>query len=376
MESRERLLTALCHREPDRVPIDLGGIVTGITSVAHANLREYLQISGEEIIIDVIQQLVKPEEEILERFGVDTRYVYFGGSRDHQNKPLLGERYVDEWGIERREAKLHTGGSYYDIVHSPLKDATLEDLKKIEWPDPYESSRVEGLREEARRLYEETEYGVMMNMIGSIFEFTWYLRGYIELMIDLISNKRVAAYLMDKMLDFQKGLFHMALKEAGPYIDVVMVGDDISTQSAPAISLNLYREMIKPRQRELYDFIKSKTEARLFYHSCGSTRAFLPDLIDIGVDIINPVQVLAVDMDTKELKREFGRDLVFWGGIDTQRVLPFGSVKEVKDEVRRRIEDLSIGGGYVLNAVHNIQSDVPPENIVAMFEAAHEYGSY
>lgn len=376
MESRERLLTALDHREPDRVPIDLGGIVTGITSVAHANLRQYLKISGEEIIIDVIQQLVKPEEEILERFGVDTRYVYLGGSRDHQNTPLLGESYVDEWGIERRRAHLHTGGSYYDIVSSPLKEATLEDLKKREWPDPYEPSRVEGLREEAKRLYEEEKSAVIVNMIGSIFEFTWYLRGYMELMMDLLSNKRMAAYLMDKMLEFQLGLFDMALKEAGPYMDVVMVGDDISTQNAPAISLELYREMIKPRQRELYDFIKSKTEAKLFYHSCGSTRSFLPDLIDIGVDIINPVQVFAADMRPLELKREFGRDLVFWGGIDTQRVLPFGGPKEVKEEVKRRIEELAKGGGYVLNAVHNIQSDVPPENIVAMFEAAQEYGVY
>ena len=376
MTSRERLRAALNHKEPDRVPIDLGGIVTGITKVAHKNVRDYLGVKGGEIIIDMIQQLVKPEEELLRRFGVDTRYVYLTGSRDHDVKDFEMPEYVDEWGVRRRRAELHTGGAYYDIVKSPFTGFTLEELKNHTWPDPYVEGRFRDLGVEAKRLHDETEYAVMVNAIGSVFEFSWYTRGFEQFLMDLILDPDTVCYLMDRMLEFQMGLFDQILDAAGDYVDVVMVGDDIANQNGPTISPELYRKHIKPRQRKLYDLIKSKTGAKLFYHSCGGIRDFIGDLIDMGVDVINPIQVAAAGMDTAALKKEFGRDLSFWGGVDTQSVLPFGTPEDVKAEVRRRIEDLATGGGYVFNSVHNIQSDVPPENVAAMFEAALEYGFY
>lgn len=376
MTPRERLNTALDHKEPDRVPIDMGGIVTGITKVAHQNLRDYLDIPGEEIVIDMIQQLVKPEEEVLERLGVDTRYVYLTGSRDHNVDDFEKQEYVDEWGVKRRRAELKTGGAYYDIIESPFENFTLEDLKRHQWPDPYEGGRFEGLGEQVRRLREQTDYAILINAIGSVFEFTWYTRGFARFLMDLMIDQDAVCYLMDRMLEFQMGLFDQILTEAGEYVDVVMTGDDLSNQNAPTVSPELYRELVKPRQRKLCELIKSKTDAKIFYHSCGSTRDFVKDLADIGVDILNPVQVAANRMDTKELKREFGDYMSFWGAIDTQYVLPFGSPDEVREEVKRRIDDLAPGGGYVLNSVHNIQSDVPPENVIAMFETAQEYGKY
>jgi len=173
------------------------------------------------------------------------------------------------------------------------------------------------------------------------------------------------------------GFFEDFLASVGKYIQVVVGGDDLAMQEGPLISLDLYRKLIKPRQKELFSFIKKRTAAYLFYHSCGSVSQFIPDLIEVGVDILNPVQVSAKNMDTHRLKKEFGHEISFWGGgCDTQKILSFGKPEEIKGEVKRRIRDLTPGGGFVFTQVHNIQPGVPPENIVAMFEAASEYGRY
>jgi len=181
---------------------------------------------------------------------------------------------------------------------------------------------------------------------------------------------------LDIMLEFQIGQFEELLSRTGNLIDVILCGDDLATQNSPFVSLDLYRRYIKPRQKKLYDFIKTKTNAPIFYHSCGAVSSFIPELIEIGVQILNPVQVKAQGMDLGKLKKEFGKQIVFWGGIDTQYVLPFGKPSEVRDEVRRRIDELAPGGGYVLAAVHNIQADVPPKNIITMFEEAIQFGRY
>jgi uroporphyrinogen decarboxylase len=373
MTPKERLRMSLNHKEPDRVPSDLGGVVTGITRVAHHRLLEYLGIEkrGSERIIDRIQQLVIPDEHILNSLHIDSRYVYMPAPKEIRGRDLPGDIWEDEWGVRRKKAAY-----YYDIVESPFSEASLDDLNKVSWPDPYLPARFEGLEEEVRRIQGRTDYPVIVNAIGSIFEFAWYLRGYENFMSDLLTNPRFSCALMDRMLEFQMGLFEEILERTGNYVDVVLCGDDIGIQKGPVISLQLYRKCIKPRQRKLYDMIKRKTKAKLFYHSCGSVYAFIPDLIDIGIDVLNPVQVSAEGMNTKRLKKEFGKEITFWGGIDTQHVLPYGSPGEVEDEVKRRLDDLAPGGGYVLGAVHNIQPDVPPENVVAMFEAGQKYGSY
>jgi uroporphyrinogen decarboxylase len=189
-------------------------------------------------------------------------------------------------------------------------------------------------------------------------------------------DKPFAKALFDKLADFHIEFFRHYLEAVGDCIDVVVVSDDLGGENGPLISPELYRELIKPAQKKLWQFIKSNTEAYLFLHSCGSISKFIPDLIEIGVDILNPIQVAAKDMDTRRLKDEFGDKLIFWGGIDTQRILPFGSPEDVESEVKKRIADMAPGGGYVLTAVHNIQAGVPPENICMMYDAARKYGVY
>lgn len=371
MTPRERLQKALNHIEPDRVPLDLGGIVTGITKVCHKRLRDHLGIEGEERIVDRVQQVVKPEDELLQFLGVDTWYVNLPACEAAQGSELPGGVWKDEWGVKRRKAAY-----YYDIVESPFRGASLKDIESSPWPDPHLPGRYRGLAASVKQLNEKSDWPIIVNVIGSVFEFAWYLCGYDEFMRNLISNPSIPCALMDKMLEFQIGFFEEILDRTGEYIDVVLCGDDIATQRGPAISPKLYRKYVKPRQKKLYSMIKSKTEAKLFYHSCGAVYPFIEDLIEIGVDILNPVQVSAKGMDTKRLTQEFGEELTFWGAIDTQHVLPFGTSKQVEEEVKRRIDILAPGGGYVLNSVHNLQPDIPPVNIVTMFKTARSYGSY
>jgi len=221
------------------------------------------------------------------------------------------------------------------------------------------------LREEAKWLHEKTDYAVIADMpVLGIFETALVcLRGMERFMMDLILDKPFAKALLNKLSDKHIEFYRNYLDAVGEYIDIIMVSDDLGGENAPLISPELYREMVKPYQKKLWQFIKDNTKAHLFQHSCGSIYKLIPDLIEIGVDILNPIQVAAKDMDTKRLKEEFGDRLTFWGGIDTQRVLPYGSPEDVEMEVKERIADMAPGGGYVLTAVHNIQAGVMPENI-------------
>ncbi len=272
-------------------------------------------------------------------------------------------------GVERQFT-----GLYSDMVRHPLASVeTREDLRRFSPPPLPPQEYYQGVRRELQDI-RRRGHAAIVNLIASCFEFAWYLRGFARFMEDLVLNPPLACGIMDMFLEFQIAQFDALLSRVGEWVDVVLCGDDLATQRGPILSLELYRKYVKPRQKKLYEAIKKKTRAFLFYHSCGAITPFLSDLVDIGVEIINPVQVSAEGMDTRRLKKEFGAVLSFWGGIDTQRVLPFGSEKEVREEVRRRIDDLAPGGGYVLCAVHNLQADVPAENIVAMYEEALSYG--
>lgn len=374
MNSRERIRKTINHQEPDRVPLDLGGIVSGITRTAYRNLigELNLSISSSECLIDRIQQLVKPDEKILDRFQIDTRYAYQEVPPEIWSKDSLDSIWVDEWGIKRRFT-----GLYFDMIEHPLSQVeSVADLKKLSWPNPRQNQDCYDLLQSQVEKLHQSEKAVIINVIGSCFEFGWYLRGFEKMMIDLVSNPDLACAILDIMLEYQIGQFDELLSRTGNLVDVILCGDDLATQNSPFVSLELYRKFIKPRQKKLYDFIKTKTNAPIFYHSCGAVSSFIPELIEIGVQILNPIQVKAKGMDLRKLKKEYGKQIVFWGGVDTQYVLPFGKPSEVRDEVRRRIDELAPGGGYVLSAVHNIQADVPPQNIIAMFEEAIQYGRY
>jgi uroporphyrinogen decarboxylase len=264
-------------------------------------------------------------------------------------------------------------------VQFPIKEATMDALDAYTWPALDPADYLARLREHAAHLRETTDYALAGSAIigGGIFEQPTTMMGFEDFLVALVKHPDFANRLMDQLTDLYIESCDNYLEQVGEYLDVFVYCDDVCGQNGWLISPDLYRRSIKPKQRRLIEAIKSKTEAKIFYHGCGAIYEQIPDLIDIGVDVVNPVQVSAEGMDTKHLKEAYGKDIVFWGGgVDTQRVLPFGTPKQVADEVKRRIDDLAPGGGFVFATVHNIQAKVPSENIVTAFDTAMEYGCY
>lgn len=382
MTPRQRLLAALEHRQPDRVPIDLGGNQTGIHKNAYLALIRHLGLKEEIHLVDAVQQLAQPSETVLERLRVDTRYVralpgaaWKGGVTRNQRHGRNWEDLVDEFGV--RWSMPEDAPYYMDITFHPLADATVEDLPGYPWPKGDDPARFDGLREAARNLRKETPYAVVSGISGVVYETCWYLRGLEQWFCDLKTNPEFCAALLDQTLRFWLDWFRLFLDEVGDLVDVIMIGDDLAGQNGPLFSPGLYRHLVKPRHKRLVQYIRSRTSARIWYHTCGACSDFIPDLIDNGVHILNPVQVSARNMDPAELKQRFGNQLVFWGGgVDAQHILPHGTPAQVSADVQRNLRALMPGGGYVFNNVHNIQGEVPPENILAMFDTAYECGKY
>ena len=375
MTSRERVFAALAHRTPDRVPLDLGGtLATTMTATAHQRLRAHLSMesAGATKIFSRRSGTVIPDEGILERFHADCRALLLGDPDINPDRQLDGGSLVDEWGV----TWLRPESGHYIPVRGPFSNLDEPDpaaLNRHQWPDPGDPGRYRGLRGRARTLQEATPYAVVFNLGVGPVHLCQYLRGYSEWLMDLIERPMFAEALLEITTAFQIEVASRALNEASPFIDMVCFGDDIGTQQGPLVRPDLYRRMIKPCHRRMVDAVK-RFGKPLIYHSCGAIYPLIPDLVDLGIDALNPVQVSAANMDTARLKREFGHRLAFWGGVDTQVVLSRGAVEAVRREVRRRIDDLAGDGGYVLCAVHNVQDEVPPENVIAMFEAALEYG--
>jgi uroporphyrinogen decarboxylase len=380
--SRERVLTALDHREPDRVPIDLGGNQTGIHKRAYRNLLDHLGLEEEIEILDLVQQLARPSEAVLERLHIDTRYIFAGCASDFAGTVERRERggrlwsdFTDEFGVTW--SMPDDAPHYFDISHSPLAGLSLEQIREYPFPRGDDPGRFAGLREQALRIRRETPYAVVSGISGVVYEICWYLRGLENLFLDMVERPEVLEAIIDRTLGFWLDWFRAFLREVGDVVDVIMIGDDLGGQNGPLFSPRVYRSIVKPRQKKLVGFLRERTRARIWYHTCGSVVEYIPDLIDNGVDILNPVQISARGMDPGELKRSFGRRLSFWGGgIDTQHVLPRASPEEVRSHVRRNVEALKPGGGYVFNSVHNIQGDIPPANVLALFDAALEFGQY
>jgi len=368
LSPRERLIRSLRHEPVDQVPADLGGIVTGITKRAYQKLIHYLGLEEDPPVFDRKQQLVIPSEEVLQILKIDTRYL-FPGPRDEWKCEIREEEqgfsYVDEWGIEMFMPR--DQGLYFDMVKHPLAHSSKEDLDKYPWPAPDDPGLTRGLRERARWLYENTDYALVAWGNASIFERAWYLRGFMQFFSDLILNPDFACALMDKLLEWNLSFLDHYLGAIGDWIQVLQLSDDLGHQEGLLLSPEMYRKYIKPRQAELIRFIRKRTNAFIFYHTCGAVFELIPDLIEIGVDVLNPVQVSAKGMDPVRLKKEFGNKIAFWGGIDTQSLLPYATPEEVRRQTRIRILQLGRNSGYVLNPVHNIQADVPPENILALF---------
>lgn len=382
MTSRQRVLTALAHQVPDRVPIDLGGNQTGIHKNAYRKLLAHLDIQDEMRIMDAVQQLAQPCDAVLERFHVDTRYIAAGAAESWKGGIVTVQRdgrtwhdLTDEFGI--RWSMPDDSPNYMDITLHPLARAALAEVADYPWPRGDDPSRFAGLRQRALELRRQTPYAVVSGISGVVYEICWYLRGLEQWFCDLVGQPEFCEAMLDQTLKFWMDWFRLFLEEVGDLVDVIMIGDDLAGQNGPLFAPDIYRRMVKPRHKRLVQYIRSRTRAWVWYHTCGSCMGLLPELIDNGVQIINPVQISARNMDPGELKRRFGRELAFWGGgCDAQHVLPRGTPEEVAQSVQTNLRALAPGGGYIFNNVHNIQGEVPPENIVALFDTAYACGFY
>jgi uroporphyrinogen decarboxylase len=383
MTSRERMVAAIHHQEPDRVPTDLGStFVTGIHQRAYANLLDFLGEGDRELlpILDPIQQLATPHEEILDRLGVDTRsFMRYGATRKAAGgwEDADYTMFRDAWGIGWRMPKV--GGLYHDMFEHPLAGKGLDEAKAYAWPDPLAGVDLAELERTAKYLANETDKAIIIGGFGSgVLEMVLWLQGFEQGYMNLLAEPELTEWLLSKIVDLKVEFIEAVLPVVGKYCQVFYSGDDVGHQENPAVRPALFNSLLVPLYKRHNDAVKRMApHLKIFFHTCGCVYPLLPGLIEGGIDILNPVQVNAAQMgDTARLKREFGDALTFWGGVDTQEVLPHGTPQQVKDETRRRIEDLAPGGGYVLDSVHNIQADVPPQNIMAMFEARDEYGWY
>jgi len=382
MTSRERLLKALNHEQSDRVPIDLGGNQTGIHRLAYETLIQHLGIQDEITIMDAVQQLARPCEAVLQRLRVDTRYIHAGAAADFQGEIVTRQRdgrtwhdLTDEFGVTWSmpdDAPL-----YMDITHHPLAEAKIEDICGYPFPKGNDPGRFAGLRDRALQIRRETPYAVISGISGVVYETCWYMRGMERWFMDMIEQPEFCEALLDQTLKFWLDWFDMFLAQVGDVVDVIMIGDDLAGQGGPLFQPDFYRRVVKPRHKRLVQMIKSRTPAKIWYHTCGACQCYIPDLLDNGIDILNPIQISAADMNPADLKSRYGDRLVFWGGgIDAQHVLPHADPETVREHVRRNVTAFKSGGGYVFNNVHNIQAGVPAENIVAMYDAAYEAGSW
>ena len=412
MTSRERVIAAIEHREPDRVPIDLGATPSsGISAMAYGKLKAHLGISsGHTRIYDVVQQLAQPEDQILDRFGVDVidvgrafnemdRDWYDIRTADGQNaqypvwfhpKQLADGSWSARLPDGKEIAHMPAGGAFYDQSLFPWIDGYPSDMKaalpdamgKVLWAalvhSPWDHAGEEGfwddLRDRALALRESSDRALMIVCGCNLFEWGTFLRRMDNFLMDLFLDEANVERLLDALMESHLATLKKVCAAVGDVCDILRFGDDLGMDSGPFMPPELYRKLFKARHAQLNGYVHKNSGMKTFLHSCGSLYRLMPDLIEAGYDVINPVQTNCVDMEPRHLKDEFGKDICFWGGgCDTRKILNRASPREVKAHVLERLEVFAAGGGFVFNTVHNILPEVPPENIVAMFEAVEEY---
>ena len=407
MNSRERILAAVEHRQPDKVPVDMGATPSsGISAIAYGNLKNYLGLGqGRMQVYDVVQQLAQPEDFMLDRFRVDVVDVGRAFNKEEcaweSTKLADGqaafypawfhpERQPDGSFIARMKdglaiAQMPAGGTFFDQMYFPYLDGYPADFRDLStemgrilwaalvhspWDHASDAGFWETLRAKALELRRTNDRALMIVIGCNLFEWGTFLRRMDNFLMDLVAEPEKVEALLDALMERHLATLEKACRAVGDLVDIIRFGDDLGTNTGPFMAPATYRQFFKPRHTLLCDYVHKHSHMKTFLHSCGSIRALLPDLIEAGFDIINPVQTNCRDMEPERLKREFGRDICFWGGgCDTKSVLPKGTPQEVKDHVKWRLEVLMPGGGFVFNTVHNILPEVPPQNIVAMYEA-------
>jgi uroporphyrinogen decarboxylase len=371
MNHRDRAMAAINLQEPDRVPLDLGGVAGLIVDPVYFKVCELLGFKERIEPYRIGATANYYDERLLDAFDVDFRHVWLFSPDKPKTVRNPDGTATDYWGIT-----FTPEGSYPAFF--PLKDLSDQEVINYKWPDP-KNWDTTALKEKARYYYEETDYAVIAKSVmdsTGLFERCYFLRGMDVFLADLVINEDIARFIIEKIAEIEMQLWDMYLDAVGPYVQIIQRVSDFGTQAGMLISPKMYREFFKPVEDKVYRFIKSKApHVKIWYHSCGAIKPLINDFIDLGVDILNPVQPHCVDMDSAELKREFGKKLCFHGAFDIQYALR-GSKEDVIAETRRRIKDLAPGGGYVFAPSNHIQKDVPPENILTMYEYAKKLGAY
>ena len=413
MTSRERILASIRHQEPDQVPVDLGSTPSsGISAIAYHNLKHYLGITkGHTRVYDVVQQLAQPEDMILERYGVDVLDIgrMFNDREQDWYDVTLPQgipvqfpswfrpavRPSGAWDAYAadgtRIATMPVGATFFDQTYFPYQDDYPADYKdlakevpKIHWAglvhSPWDHASEpdfwQQLRERAIALRNSSDRALVIVAGCNLFEWGTFLRRIDNFLMDLVLNPVEVERLLDALMEIHLDTLEKVCNAVGDVADILRFGDDLGMDTGPFMSPQVYRKLFKPRHAILCDYVKTHSQMHTFLHSCGSIYRLLPDLIEAGYDVINPVQINTRDMEPERLKREFGQDITFWGGgADTRHVLNRATPSDVKAHVKGLLDIFAPGGGFVFNAVHNILPDVPPENIVAMFEAVDEFNN-
>ncbi|MAF06423.1 MAG: hypothetical protein CL389_01040 [Acidiferrobacteraceae bacterium] len=382
MTPRERVLMALNHEEPDRVPIVLGvSNATGIKMQPYQGIKRIVGVEAPDEYLYQWPELgtAAIDEATMVRLHSDVRGVLDlepAATRRRNRKRAPHNDCIDSWGSGQVEV---TPGYWCPGVHPLIDATTVEELENYPgWPDMSDPSRVAHVAGDVRRLAAQNEYAIMATpWLLFPFERAYAMQGMEAFLLNMAMYPDFARALLEKIAGYCKALMGRFLDELGDNVDIIKIGDDLGTQESLMTSPQMYRDTLKPIHADFIDFIKARTPAKIFFHSCGDVFPLIEDFIDIGVDILNPIQTSSGKMsDLAALKKRFGKNIVFCGGIDSHRILPYGSVEEVRQEVRRVIGILGPGGGTMIGAVHTVMNDVPPENVLAMVDAVEEFGHY
>lgn len=370
MRHRERVAALLNGKQIDRPVVDLGGRVASLSTPAYLALKAYLGFGSqlEDETVTLLNTIGDFDDRVLQAFDIPFRRLYLRPPTSFRLIDQEDGAFTDEWGVGYRRM-----GHYNERVGHPLAKATLADLDQYPWPDPDAPSRSAGLAEEAQRLHQETDYCLVAGHISAgIFQDCWNLRGMAQFLMDMVVNREFAEALLERVMQIHIGMWKQFLEAVGPYVDIVETADDLGGQQGLLISPQMYRDLIKPRHAALNTAIRARTDARILYHSCGAILPVIDDLIEVGVQILNPIQPLPGLMDPEMLMQKFGQRLIFHGGLDVQRLLLQGTAHTVAQHVRRYLDAMG-AQRYIMAPANSVQPATPPENLAAAYRTASAY---